>query len=190
MVSNQRGDTLVEVLVAIVVLGMVIVGAITIMTRGLAAGQQALEHSQVRQSVASQIQMLQILRDQYAANPASVNGSVWASIVSTSNEQPIDYTNDCTVTSAKSASAFYLQNTGTQIQQTLFDPTLKPVAAAQPGQGLWIETIRSHEDPSSPSNSIRPGYIDFVVRACWQGVGSAVQEQTVTGTRLYDPSRP
>jgi len=190
MVRNQRGDTLVEVLMSIVILGLVIVGSITIMNRGLAAGQLALEHSEVRQDVNSQLQMLQILRDQYAQSATSTNGLEWAAIIAASNEQPVDYTTACTVTPTKVASAFYVQNTGTQIKKNAFDPLLKPAVTATPGQGMWIESVRSHEDPVIPSNSIRPAYVDFVVRACWQGSGAAGQQQTVTGVRLYDPSRP
>src|SRR5689334_16699814 len=46
--SKQGGDTLVEVLMAIVIVSVVIVGALTMMSRGLAVAQIALEHSQTR----------------------------------------------------------------------------------------------------------------------------------------------
>ncbi len=174
---------------AIVVLGLVIVGSITIMTRGLAAAQLALEHSQVRQSINSQLEMLQLLRDQYAQSASSANGVQWASIVAAANESVVDY-NGCTVTSTKTGSAFYLQNNGTQIVSQAFSAAVQPTTVALPGQGMWIESVRSHEDTTVPANSIRPAFVDFVVRACWQGSGSAGQQQTVTGIRLYDPTRP
>jgi len=80
MARNQRGDTLVEVLMAIVVLAMVIVGAITVMSRGLKASQLAVERTQVRLEVNSQLEMLRYLRDGYASDPNSQAGQTWVGL--------------------------------------------------------------------------------------------------------------
>lgn len=179
---KQRGDTLVEVLMSLMVLSIVIVSAVTLMTRGLQAAQNALEHSETRQAVNSQIELLKYLRDRNAISKVSTDGVTWASIISTSNTNATDYSG-CTVTAAKAGTAFYLDRPGGVVQRNTFDPSQQPSTFAVPGRGMWIEA-----DPSDAG--ISPAYVDFVVRACWAGVGSlSGQQQTVTAVRLYDPSR-
>lgn len=183
MVYKQRGDTLVEVLMSIVVLGVVIVGAVTLMTRGLQSAQTALEHSETRQEVNSQLEMLKYLRDQYAVDPASTDATTWNSIISTNNANAFDY-NGCTVTSTKAGTAFYLDKSSGTVEKKTFDASQVPPAYATAGKGLWIE--------GRPSGAgVSPAYIDFIIRACWTAAGGAggAQQQTVTAQRLYDPSR-
>lgn len=176
---TERGDTLVEVLMAIVILSMVIVGTLTIMSRGLAAAQVALEHSQVRLGVNSQMEMLRFARDSYLSNPASPSGLQWSAIVSGSNTNTITYNNSCNVTPSK--QGFYLTKNATQVTRTNYTASA-PQTIAVPGQGMWVETVAS-------APAVTPAYVDFVIRACWQGSGSAGQQRTVTAVRLYDPSR-
>lgn len=175
----QSGDTLIEVLLSIVILGAIIVGAITIMNRGLSAGQTAVEHSQVRLSVVGQIEMLRKARDDYAINPLSENGLAWQQIV---NLVPVSavlsYNETCDKT--QPADDFYLTQTATSIQRQAFNDVV-PTLAAFPGEGMWIEGQKSLA-------SAEKAYVDFIVRACWQGPGSG-QQRSVTAVRLYDPSR-
>jgi len=181
MAYRQRGDTLVEVLMSIVVLSIVIVGAVTLMTRGLQAIQIALEHSETRQEINSQIELLKFLRNQYATNSSSSDAATWVSILSTSNSNQTDYSTGCAVTGAKSGTAFYLTKTAGTIQKNVFDISQKPPTYATAGNGLWVE--------ATPSTGITPAYVDIVVRACWQGSGATgALQQTVTALRLYDPS--
>jgi prepilin-type N-terminal cleavage/methylation domain-containing protein len=180
MAYKQRGDTLVEVLMSIVVLSLVIVGAVTLMTRGLQATQIALEHSEVRQEVNSQIELLKYLRNQYVLSSTSADAATWLSIISSSNISATDYTSSCIVTPAKAGTAFYLNKPSGTVVKNTFDINQKPPTYATAGKGVWIE--------ATPSNSITPAYVDFVVRACWQGSGATAQQQTVTALRLYDPS--
>lgn len=177
---KQRGDTLVEVLMSLAVLSMVIVGAVTLMNRGLQAAQIALEHSQSRQEVNRQIEFMRYLRDQYSVNSASTDGTTWRTIINTfSNTTQTNY-DGCTVTAGK--SAFYLRRTGGVVERVDFNASQQPTTYAVAGSGLWIET--------AASNGVSPAYVDVVVRACWQGTGSTGgQQRTVTAVRLYDPSR-
>ncbi len=176
----SRGDTLVEVLMAVVIISVVIVGAITMMNRGLAAGQLALEHSQVRLAINSQIEMLQFARDQYVRNPASLSGLQWTAIVAASDQQPINYDSTCNVSGTK--TGFYLTKTGTQITRNTYTPTI-PGNIPTAGTGIWIESVLS-------PNGLAQAYVDFIIRACWQASGSATnQQRTVTAVRLYDPTR-
>ncbi len=181
--SNQRGDTLVEVLMAIVVLSMVIVGAITLMSRGLKASQLAVERTQVRLQVNAQEEMLRYIRDSYISDPNSTAGQTWANLftgsplyASTTASNYDDVA--CGVSSGK--PGFYLTQTGGVVSANQFDPSNKPVTYALPGQGLWIEMTRSV--------GIAPAYVDVMFRACWSGIGDTADQQSVTVIRLYDPA--
>lgn len=180
MVRNQRGDTLVEVLASIAVLGLIIVGAITIMTRGLSASQTALEHSQVRLIITGQTEMLKKLRDEYAINPNSTAGQLWHTIVSSSNTNTPTYGDDCNISANKVGTAFYLDPQAGAIARTVYTSTSLPSGVPTPGSGFWIEP--------SKSTGFAPPYMDFVVRACWQGSGG-INQRTVTAVRLYDPDK-
>jgi prepilin-type N-terminal cleavage/methylation domain-containing protein len=183
MAYKQQGDTLVEVLMSLVVLGVVIVGAVTLMTRGLQAAQSALEHSETRQGVNSQIEQLRFLRDQYATNSTTTDAATWVSIITSSNTTATNY-NGCTVTTAKAGTAFYLDRSSGAVQKLAFDASQQPPTFATAGKGMWVE--------ATPSSGVTPAFVDFVIRACWTASGSAglgAQQQTVTAVRLYDPSR-
>lgn len=180
MARRMRGDTLIEVLLAIVVLGAVIVGSITIMSRGLLAAQTAMEHSQVRQYINGQFEMLRKLRDDYARDSSSTNAQVWRDVVTGIPETvTLSYSNDCTLNQPD--NDFYLTPGTSSINRSTYTGNA-PDTVAMPGQGLWIEAKKS---PVGLSQA----YVDFVVRACWYGSGSEAQQRTVTAVRLYDPSR-
>lgn len=180
MAHKQRGDTLVEVLVSMAVLGLVIVGAITIMTRGLAASELALEHSQVRLIITSQQEMLAKLRDAYAIDPTSSAGQLWNNIVTSSNTNLPSYASGCNVSTDKAGTAFYLTAQPTGIASTVYSSTGPSSGLPTAGSGYWIEPAKS--------TSFTPPYMDFVIRACWQGSGG-IDQRTVTAVRLYDPDR-
>ena len=180
---RQRGDTLIEVMMAVVILSVVIVGAITMMSRGLTAAQVAVEHTQVRLEINAQTEMLRFLRDGYLQDPKGTSGLEWVKLFDPAalyaDSVPSSYGGTCGVTGSK--RPFYLVQGGSAVQITAFDAAIKPVTSALPGQGLWIEATRS------PSG-ISPAYVDFQLRACWAGIGSSAQQQTVTAVRLYDPA--
>jgi prepilin-type N-terminal cleavage/methylation domain-containing protein len=181
--KRQRGDTLVEVLMAIVVLSMVIVGAITLMSRGLKASQLAVEHTQVRLQINAQEEMLRYLRDGYISDLNSAAGQSWVSLFSgaplyaSTTASNYDDTS-CNVTSGK--TGFYLTQTGGTVTVNQFDSSNKPATFALPGQGLWMEMTRS--------TGIWPAYVDVMFRACWSGIGDSTDQQAVTVIRLYDPA--
>lgn len=183
--NSERGDTLIEVIMSIVVLSMVIVGAMVIMSSGLQSAQIALERSQVRLSINSQLELLHYLRDQYAQSKTLPAGQVWSDMIGDSNNEAVSYDDSCNVTPSKIDSAFYLTKDAGGVQLNHFNSAVQPTSVAVPGQGLWIEPVLS--PPLYESSSYKVRYVDFVVRACWQASGSGGQQLTVTGLRLlYD----
>ena len=185
MARNQRGDTLVEVMMSVVILSIVIVGAIAVMARGLKAAQLSVEHTQVRFQINAQQQMLRYLRDGYIGDSSSNAGQTWSALftaatnyANTTASSYNDAPGTCNVTCGK--TGFYLTQTAGNVTINAFNPASKPATFAQPGQGLWIEMTRS--------TGISPAYVDVLFRGCWSGIGDSADQSAVTALRLYDPA--
>ena len=179
---HETGDTLVEVLLAIVILSIIIVGAISLMTFGITQTQTSVEHTQVRLQINGQSNILQYLRDDYVNHGRSVAtapAALWQNIITnyTLGTTPTDKTDDgCVVQGAK---PFYLaQNAALAVTINNFNAGIKPATSAIPGQGLWLEAYKA--------TASGPEYIDFVIRGCWQPTGSGPRQQEATVVRLYD----
>ena len=76
---GQRGDTLIEVIFAFTVFGMLAIGAIATMNQGTASAQRTLEITLVRQEMDSQAAVLRYIKAE--------NASGWSELVS---EAPTD----------------------------------------------------------------------------------------------------
>ena len=67
-IRNQRGDTIVEVMIALAIISMVLASAYAITSRNVATTQDTQEHNQAQQLVQQQIERLRVLS---AANQLS-----------------------------------------------------------------------------------------------------------------------
>jgi prepilin-type N-terminal cleavage/methylation domain-containing protein len=204
--STQRGDTLIEVMVAFAVFAMVAVGAITVMNQGTANAQDTLETTQVRQQIDNQAEMLRFLHQSYLANPSDATaGSLqdkFRSLVTLAKNaesagvrNPTDFGAACTDTiPGDSAYRFVLDpSTGARLTASNVLPanatSAPPYARVTPGPsglssyGLWIEPILSNAN----INSGTAQYVDFHIRACWNSAGSSPQRTLGTIVRLYVP---
>ncbi len=181
--SKQRGDTLVEVLLAMVVLSIVVVGSSLIINVGLRNAINAVEHTQVRNVIASQGEALRYLRDTAQATTSGAALETWRKIQSDyTNTNPPGSVDSCVPVAGK--RAFYLETTFVTASQP---PTITPKdystsnlpeTFATPGRGMWVEAVRS---PAV----INPAYIDFYLRACWGGLGTSTSQQSNSVVRLY-----
>lgn len=85
--KTSRGDTLVEVMFAVGIFGLVAIGAIGIMNRGLYDAQKALEISMARNEIDAQAEGLRFIREAYNAEKnttSSIYTRVWNALKSTS----------------------------------------------------------------------------------------------------------
>jgi len=64
---KARGDTLIEVLLAVAIFSLVAVGGLSIMNQGLSTAQRSLEITLVRQEINSQAETLRFLNASYIA---------------------------------------------------------------------------------------------------------------------------
>ena len=179
--SLQRGDTLVEVLMAIVILSAIIVGAITMMSRGLRAAQTAVEHSQARLQVTGQSELLRYLRDSYLQSPTT--NTTWLTLFNAAPPyaDTIVAVNNANCHATPSKQPFYITQSGGSAQIVAYaNPQPNPNGVATPGQGMWIE--------ATASQGVTPAFVDFQIKACWTGIGTTTMQQTITTVRFYDPA--
>ena len=189
----ERGDTLVEVTVAMAVLGLMLAASLAVINRGLMGVSNAVERTSVRASLSSQAELLRYVFDDPVTNKAAYD-----KILDPKRTKPNNNLgqNGCEI----GGGGFYLSvnnKTGTSpvepVEMHELDPAKtqqlannvygQPEAGDNKGnsQGIWIEGDK-HDGQGD-----MPGYIDFYVRACWtphaaQQPGSGRMESNV---RVY-----
>ncbi len=182
----ERGDTLVEVTVAMAVLGLMLAASLAVINRGLMGVSNAVERTSVRASLSSQAELLRYVFDDPVTNKVPYDEIL-------KNTQPNGKLgqNGCKI----GGGGFFLSVGGgtspVEIHKLNQTDTAKltnnvygqPEAGDDKGvsQGIWIEGDK-HDVQGD-----MPGYIDFYVRACWtphaaQQPGSGRMESNV---RVY-----
>lgn len=201
---RQRGDTIIEVLLAVVVFSLVAVGAMTVMNQGTNSAQRSLEVSLVKQQIDAQAEALRTVQQDYFAaasgdSDLGEEGGDWSKVTSG------DVGNDRIVIEGSCPStygdAFAMNARTARIAErsqlkSMNIPTAPPYAqvvyqSAKPVQGgnanqnnvtgiygIWIE----REEQSG----FTPKAYDFTIHACWYGPGTNVPMQLQTTVRLYD----
>lgn len=185
----ERGDTLVEVTVAMAVLGLMLAASLTVINRGLMGVSNAVERTSVRASLSSQAELLRYVFDDPVTNKATYD-----KILDPKRTKPNANLGQkgCEI----GDGGFYLsvgsgtspvemrelnQAGTTDLANNVYG---QPEAARDNkgnSQGIWIEGDK-HDVQGD-----MPGYIDFYVRACWtphaaQQPGSGRMESNV---RVY-----
>jgi len=207
--SSQQGDTIIEVLFAVAVFAMVAVGSLSIMNQGTATAQRSLEITLVRQQIDAQAEAIRYIHQSYVtvfqkeggtlagtaaewvkmtskatgkgANSASVFGDVTADgacPTSVPGERPF-------ILNARTATVW----NGLPTMSAPADASLPPFAQViytsdtviGQAYGIWVEAV-----PSSAA-SAGAGFVDFHIRACWEGPGSSAPMTLGTIVRLYEP---
>ena len=190
---RQRGDTIIEVLLAVTVFSMLAIGALVVMNSGNATAQRALEISLVRHEIDSQAEIIRFVHSQYIAGTSPVATAMWEDMTATpgltwgANGLDGDQCPDL-ATVAPSAGMFVVNPATTTL---VVDPTRFSRAQVysrvinDPSnvrvEGLWVQSF--HE----PASSGTPGYVDFYIRACWNTVGQTAPMTLGTIVRLYEP---
>lgn len=172
---RQRGDTLIEVTIAMAVLGLMLASTMTVINRSLLGVMNAVERTAIRGEVDAQMELLRYVFD----TQTGINEEV--------ADQIVGFTGSSNVADKACSSGgggFYLKiNTGS-------DAATKPVVLTQygnvdniardvwgkptAGNGIWIEGRKTDGGELTD-------YIDFYVRACWspyasRGVGQGRME--------------
>jgi type II secretory pathway pseudopilin PulG len=207
--SSEQGDTIVEVLFAVAVFAMVAVGSLSIMNQGTATAQRSLEITLVRQQIDAQAEAIRFIHQSYVTSFQKEGGTL-----SPTAQEWVKMTNKSTGKGADGASAFgnvatstcpatvpgqrpFLLNArtarvwnGAPVMTAPAGVSLPPFAqviynsdtdpAINRAYGLWVEAV-----PSTQNGG--PGFVDFHIRACWNGPGDSAPMTLGTIVRLYEP---
>jgi len=183
MRNTQRGDTLVEVLIATAILGAGIVGGLTIMNFGYAVANNAVERTQVEATMNSQLAFMRYARDAYVRagqQPTDTASQLWVAIMgrvtTAASSQAV-----CNGTAPQPVNGFYINDNLATLSSASVVAYSGAAASglAAPGSGMWIEGRQAS------GGSVK--YVDFYVKACWQAIGNNPQQEARTVLRLYVP---
>ena len=199
--SSDRGDTIIEVLVAIAVFSMVAVGALMLMNKGTAMAQRSLEITQVRQQIDAQADLIRLAHSAYVSDPSKTTGpgTIWKSIKTNAyTSGAIPAVNNPTTCPTSMPRSFVVARTAPGAEQLTMQ-TFSTVPAAQvysrvdvnrtiparanASEGLWAQAIRIAADQSS----LGVDAYDVYIRACWSSLGQANPMTLGTIVRLYEP---
>lgn len=209
--SREQGDTIIEVLFAVAVFAMVAVGSLSIMNQGTATAQRSLEITLVRQQIDAQAEAIRYIHQayvtafQYTGGAPTGTAAEWIKMTSkTGGNYGADgasafgslAANNTCPASVPGQSPFILDThnarvwTGVPTMQAPAGGSMPAFAqvvyntqgtAVQQAYGIWIEAVPSTQNGSSA------GFVDFHIRACWDGPGSVVPVTLGTIVRLYEP---
>lgn len=187
--QTERGDTLIEVILALSIFAVVTVSTLAIVNKGVAQMYDSLERTQVRMLLDRQTESLTYARDQYfrsqsAADAAAMASEpentaaaqVWQTISAVGETTP-----DVDECSASSSNAFYITSTGSLLQFNAFTTGDRAVADGFPAPGNGIYVQYKNSPATAPVK-----FKDFYFRACWQPTSSQVPQVMSTVVRLYE----
>lgn len=190
MTDYSRGDTIIEVLLAITIFSLVSVGGIALMNQGTAIAQRALEIDLVRQQMDAQADALRFLNRQYLENPDT--SAVWKNITAkaTSKAQPFNDMIDgsgCKIVDSYNPFALDIKNmTVISNKPTKDSATYAQVSYDVSGtpraEGIWVNAVKS-----SDADPTKLGFYDFHIRTCWNTPGQSTPITLGTIVRLYEP---
>lgn len=200
--SNNRGDTLIEVLFATAVFSLVAVGSLSIMNQGTATSQRAFEITLVRNEIDAQAETLRFLNASYVAayqsGATNYTGPAeqWRLIQNSTVPSSSALNSGASACALPQTGSFILNtknatfvpdapnklNLAQTFSQVSFDPASGQVLSAE---GIWIEAVKSAI--SNQDDEKKAGYIDFHIRACWDSPGQSIPVTLGTIVRLYEP---
>lgn len=196
----QKGDTIIEVLLAVTVFSLVAVGSMTVMNQSANLAQQAVEITLVRQQIDAQAEALRAAHQAYSRIATADRDSAgWAKLKELASNTPIDTSDGCPQQSQLTMRDAFIVNPTSggvisadsgNVRSIVGDenaPIYPQVRASEEeetkGYGLWIEP--SIFRPINTSDV--PDAYNFRIRACWDGVGMGESPmQLETTVRLYD----
>lgn len=196
--SRQRGDTIIEVLLAITIFSLVGIGAVSIMNEGVNTTQRALEITQVRQQIDAQVDALQAAHQAYSALPDDdKDDSQWLQMIDGGGPtSTMAESGPCPQQSDLTGGVFAMNPNATVMSMSSLKSIVDqdediPVVYSQihdnSAYGLWVE--RTEHQADNPD--LFPTAYDFRVRACWIGAGMTAESpmRIETLVRLYDVTR-
>lgn len=187
MYRRDRGDTLVEMLVAFAILSLVIIGTMMVMNRGVRLSQESIERTLVRQQMDSQLEMIRYIHD--------TNPDLWTSIKNLKTQKPMPLSSTkcpslADINTSGNNSFFVAKdNNSLRIHRPSSTTYSDAATYAQVdystsprAYGVWLQ-IALAENGSTNQNI---NAYDVYAHACWYGARSDIPVTLGTIARIYD----
>jgi len=178
---SARGDTIIEVVMAVAMFSMLAIGIMALMNSGIAMAQRSLELTLVRQQIDSQAEMLRYVHDK-----SSQAGSSFAALWDRIKNRTIDHANSVLNVDrcpeampsggfalAPNKNTFQLITNKYELSSTYakVSTTQNPTSLGMSIQLVRVEGGRAY---------------DAYIQACWMSVGTDRPMTTGTIVRMYD----
>lgn len=206
--TQEKGDTIIEVLFAVAVFAIVAVGSMSIMNQGVATAERSLEITLVRQQMDAQAEAIRYIHSAYvtafqnnSAIPPTGTAAEWVKMTDkitgkgADGASPFGQTsgNVCPIAvpgqkpfilDARTAAVWNASPTMTPAAGSSLPPYSQIIynsdSSIYQAYGIWVEAV-----PSVATNG--PGFVDFHIRACWDSPGSGAPITLGTIVRMYEP---
>lgn len=199
---RQAGDTLIEVLFAVSIFSIVVVGTIIIMNQGISSAQNALEINLVRNQIDTQAELLRHLNNAKLTSIGRNNtadSAEWDKAVASPSAEADPYDNittyeQCAPRNLPTNAFFIDPKTGTiqasnHITNTVTFAQIQTGGTQPVSNMLWIQPVSSNNDNTDTALTLTQ-YYDFHIRACWDSSGARGGVMKLgTIVRLYVPKQ-
>ncbi len=192
----ERGDTIIEVLLALAILGIIMTTIYGIMTKSMNSGYTSLDRTTTQAMISGQAAQLRAVHAAYTkavffGNPtdALLWGKIRERVIIATTVDTTARDDGCSSPTEAANKRFWLDldaannlqiypaNIGDAVPISRPDGVTKPTL----GKGIWVEGYSTKENGQT--------VMDFYIKACTPpiyGDGSNIQRQTKTVVRLYD----
>lgn len=186
---KQRGDTIIEVILAVTLFSLVAISAMTLMSHGTAIAQQSLEITQVRQQIDAQAEMLRYVHDRAKEDAMSPYATVWQAMSAKQVSTPYQFigASACladageylhnrmfTLTPPSTLAGTITLNENFEVPATY--ATMNTDVTPARSEGLAVQLVRVQNGRA----------YDAYIQACWSSPGSSRPITLGTIVRLYD----
>lgn len=194
MRRTERGDTLIELVIAFAIFSLAAITTLAILNKGIAATQRSLEATLVRQQVDSQAELIRYIH--------TTEDSLWDTLVSPANltASPAPISSDsptCPVAgSAALNRSFYIRPTvtadpanttfarraisGSTYSLAQTHAKIEYSTGAAQSEGIWVQVAEAQNNSGTGVRAY-----DFYIHACWPSVGLDAPMTLGTIVRLY-----
>jgi len=173
---HRRGDTIIEVMLAVTIFSLVAIGAMTMMNSGLSIAQRSLEVTQARQQIDAQAEMLRFVHDRAREDRSGQYADLWSSIQLVDTPQQLINVSSCP-TNIDRAVAFFPSAGEIKLTTNYDAPASFSRLDGDIARGISIQITRVGGGRA----------YDAYIQACWDSPGSSQPVTIGTIVRLYDP---
>lgn len=184
LATRLKGDTIIEVMVAVTIFSLVAVGSMVLMNNGISMSQRSLEVTLVRQQIDAQVEMLRYVHIQAKEDPKGSYRATWDSLLTQGlTDEPFQLINqDQCPSRINNGVALVAKPSGGVGIINLYNASPATYAKIadkdNEAQGLSIQLTKVDGGKA----------YDAYVQACWYSPGLDRPMTIGTIVRLYDAS--